>query len=132
MSVRRIMEGACIPASTPSAATPVHVATALFCTKTNMIAKKVSCMRLFLISLWFETNVFEIKLFSAGCEHVITSHTGDLFSPNWPNKYPSRKNCYWQITTAVGHRVKVVSGVEVIDKFRHFIYQLTAIHLISF
>ncbi|CAK8687745.1 unnamed protein product [Clavelina lepadiformis] len=44
----------------------------------------------------------------AGCEHILTSYVGELSSPNWPNRYPSRKECTWLITTTRGHRVKVV------------------------
>lgn len=30
-------------------------------------------------------------------------------SPNWPDKYPSRKECTWNISSTAGHRVKIVS-----------------------
>lgn len=45
----------------------------------------------------------------AECEHKIHSPTGTLSSPNWPDKYPSRKECTWDITATPGHRVKIVS-----------------------
>nr|CAB3264299.1 Tolloid protein [Phallusia mammillata] len=44
----------------------------------------------------------------AGCEHTITSHVGEITSPNYPNKYPGRKECTWHISTTAGHRVKLV------------------------
>nr|NP_001071840.1 Tolloid protein [Ciona intestinalis]BAE06735.1 Tolloid [Ciona intestinalis] len=44
----------------------------------------------------------------AGCEHDVTSYVGEITSPNWPNKYPSRKECTWHISTIAGHRVKLV------------------------
>ncbi|KAK2817229.1 hypothetical protein Q5P01_025420 [Channa striata] len=43
----------------------------------------------------------------AECEHKIHSPSGTLSSPNWPDKYPSRKECTWDITAKPGHRVKI-------------------------
>uniref|UniRef100_A0A7N6APJ2 Metalloendopeptidase n=1 Tax=Anabas testudineus TaxID=64144 RepID=A0A7N6APJ2_ANATE len=37
----------------------------------------------------------------------VHSHLGTLSSPNWPDKYPSRKECTWDITATPGHRVKI-------------------------
>uniref|UniRef100_A0A8C9TFN9 Metalloendopeptidase n=1 Tax=Scleropages formosus TaxID=113540 RepID=A0A8C9TFN9_SCLFO len=33
--------------------------------------------------------------------------SGTISSPNWPDKYPSRKECTWDITATPGHRVKI-------------------------
>ncbi|XP_077973315.1 bone morphogenetic protein 1-like [Styela clava] len=44
----------------------------------------------------------------AGCKHDIKTAVGEITSPNWPNKCPSRKECTWLIRTTPGHRVKVV------------------------
>jgi len=38
----------------------------------------------------------------------VTSVSGTITSPNWPDKYPSKKECTWAITTTPGHRVKLV------------------------
>ncbi|MBN3293694.1 TLL2 protein, partial [Polypterus senegalus] len=46
--------------------------------------------------------------FFSGCEHKVTSAEGVLSSPNWPDKYPSRKECTWEISSTAGHRVKIV------------------------
>ncbi|XP_036871674.2 tolloid-like protein 2 [Manis javanica] len=43
----------------------------------------------------------------AGCVHKISSAEGTLASPNWPDKYPSRRECTWNIFTTAGHRVKL-------------------------
>ncbi|KAI1887747.1 hypothetical protein AGOR_G00193540 [Albula goreensis] len=43
----------------------------------------------------------------AECEHKIHSSSGTISSPNWPDKYPSRKECTWDITATPGHRVKI-------------------------
>ncbi|XP_041119113.1 dorsal-ventral patterning tolloid-like protein 1 isoform X2 [Polyodon spathula] len=43
----------------------------------------------------------------AECEHSVHSPSGVITSPNWPDKYPSRKECTWAVTATPGHRVKV-------------------------
>uniref|UniRef100_A0A8C2FCN4 Metalloendopeptidase n=1 Tax=Cyprinus carpio TaxID=7962 RepID=A0A8C2FCN4_CYPCA len=43
----------------------------------------------------------------AECEHKIHSTSGTISSPNWPDKYPSRKECTWDISATPGHRVKI-------------------------
>lgn len=51
-------------------------------------------------------------LSQAGCEHKLSSAEGMMSSPNWPDKYPSRKECIWNISATPGHRVKVVSNQQ--------------------
>ncbi|XP_019741112.1 bone morphogenetic protein 1a [Hippocampus comes] len=43
----------------------------------------------------------------AGCDHTVTSVSGTITSPNWPDKYPSKKACTWALTTTPGHRIKI-------------------------
>ncbi|MGH0167823.1 UNVERIFIED_CONTAM: hypothetical protein FKN15_053442 [Acipenser sinensis] len=43
----------------------------------------------------------------AGCDHKVTSFFGVITSPNWPDKYPSKKECTWAITSTPGHRIKI-------------------------
>ncbi|NXC49902.1 BMP1 protein, partial [Penelope pileata] len=43
----------------------------------------------------------------AGCDHRVTSVVGTISSPNWPDAYPSKKECTWAITATAGHRVKL-------------------------
>lgn len=38
----------------------------------------------------------------------MTSTSGTITSPNWPDKYPSKKECTWAISSTPGHRVKLV------------------------
>lgn len=45
---------------------------------------------------------------TAGCDHKVTSTSGTLTSPNWPDRYPSKKECTWAISSTPGHRVKLV------------------------
>ncbi|XP_031467828.1 bone morphogenetic protein 1-like, partial [Phasianus colchicus] len=51
-------------------------------------------------------NMHDCK--EAGCEHNVTAARGAIRSPNWPSRYPSRKECEWSIATAAGHRVRLV------------------------
>ncbi|NXW91663.1 BMP1 protein, partial [Alopecoenas beccarii] len=48
-----------------------------------------------------------LALPAAGCDHKVTSTSGTITSPNWPDKYPSKKECTWAISTTPGHRVKL-------------------------
>lgn len=47
-------------------------------------------------------------LLTAGCDHTVNSVSGTITSPNWPDKYPSKKACTWALTTTPGHRIKIV------------------------
>ncbi|NXR44999.1 BMP1 protein, partial [Hippolais icterina] len=51
----------------------------------------------------------------AGCDHKVTSVSGTITSPNWPDKYPSKKECTWAISTTPGHRIKLVMGFSELD-----------------
>ncbi|MBN3300558.1 bone morphogenetic protein 1a [Amia ocellicauda] len=42
----------------------------------------------------------------AGCDHKVTTVSGTITSPNWPDKYPSKKACSWAISITPGHRIK--------------------------
>uniref|UniRef100_A0A8C8JYL1 Metalloendopeptidase n=1 Tax=Oncorhynchus tshawytscha TaxID=74940 RepID=A0A8C8JYL1_ONCTS len=44
----------------------------------------------------------------AGCDHVVSIVLGTITSPNWPDKYPSKKACTWALSTTPGHRIKIV------------------------
>ncbi|XP_063066835.1 bone morphogenetic protein 1-like isoform X2 [Engraulis encrasicolus] len=43
----------------------------------------------------------------AGCDLTLNSVSGTITTPNWPDKYPSKKACTWTIATTPGHRVKL-------------------------
>uniref|UniRef100_A0AAR2LKU6 Metalloendopeptidase n=1 Tax=Pygocentrus nattereri TaxID=42514 RepID=A0AAR2LKU6_PYGNA len=43
----------------------------------------------------------------AGCDHTVNSVSGTITSPNWPDKYPSKKACTWALSTTPGHRIKI-------------------------
>ncbi|XP_078731465.1 dorsal-ventral patterning tolloid-like protein 1 [Lampetra fluviatilis] len=50
-------------------------------------------------------NLHDCK--EAGCKQRVDSAEGIITSPNWPDRYPSRKECTWTITATPGHRVKL-------------------------
>lgn len=52
---------------------------------------------------------YVIVIGTAECEQKIHSPSGFITSPNWPDKYPSRKECTWELSATPGHRVKLVS-----------------------
>lgn len=43
-----------------------------------------------------------------GCKYEITNPFGEILSPNYPDYYPSRKDCVWHFVTTPGHRIKVL------------------------
>ncbi|XP_063314268.1 tolloid-like protein 1 isoform X2 [Pelobates fuscus] len=58
----------------------------------------------------------------AECEHRIHSPNGVITSPNWPDKYPSRKECTWEISATPGHRVKLTFGEFEIEQHQECAY----------
>uniref|UniRef100_A0A4W3GTR3 Metalloendopeptidase n=1 Tax=Callorhinchus milii TaxID=7868 RepID=A0A4W3GTR3_CALMI len=58
----------------------------------------------------------------AGCEHRIHSVEGIITSPNWPDKYPSRKECTWAISATPGHRVKLAFSVFEVEQHQECVY----------
>lgn len=42
-----------------------------------------------------------------GCKHEVRAPSGTVSSPNYPEYYPSRKDCVWQFTTTPGHRIRL-------------------------
>ncbi|XP_061840054.1 dorsal-ventral patterning tolloid-like protein 1 isoform X1 [Nerophis lumbriciformis] len=58
----------------------------------------------------------------AECEHKIHSPSGTLSSPNWPDKYPSRKECTWDITATPGHRVRIAFSEFEIEQHQECAY----------
>ncbi|XP_067127393.1 protein tolkin-like [Centruroides vittatus] len=42
------------------------------------------------------------------CTHQINSPIGEISSPNYPDFYPSKKECAWLFTATPGHRIKII------------------------
>ncbi|XP_042905263.1 bone morphogenetic protein 1 [Parasteatoda tepidariorum] len=51
-------------------------------------------------------NLHDCK--EGSCSHQMTTPYGEITSPNFPDSYPSRKDCTWLFTTTPGHRIKLV------------------------
>ena len=49
---------------------------------------------------------------SGGCKFAIDRPVGEVRSPNYPEYYPSRKDCVWRFSTLPGHRIKLVSHTQ--------------------
>uniref|UniRef100_A0A670J3I9 Tolloid like 1 n=1 Tax=Podarcis muralis TaxID=64176 RepID=A0A670J3I9_PODMU len=58
----------------------------------------------------------------AECEQKIHSPNGIITSPNWPDKYPSRKECTWEISATPGHRIKIVFNEFEIEQHQECAY----------
>lgn len=108
-SAPRTTAAASTSASTPSAATSASAAAASCCTTTSTTARKVG-LRPQKITPNPCAHPEPFTLPTAGCNHKVTSTSGTITSPNWPDKYPSKKECTWAISTTAGHRVKLVGA----------------------
>lgn len=42
-----------------------------------------------------------------GCKYEITTPNGQIFSPNYPEMYPAKKDCIWHFSTTPGHRIRL-------------------------
>nr|XP_021507855.1 tolloid-like protein 1 [Meriones unguiculatus] len=58
----------------------------------------------------------------AGCEQKIHSPSGLITSPNWPDKYPSRKACAWAISAIPGHRIKLAFNEFEVEQHQECAY----------
>ncbi|KAK6324375.1 hypothetical protein J4Q44_G00037170 [Coregonus suidteri] len=67
----------------------------------------------------------------AECEHKVHSPSGTLSSPNWPDKYPSRKECIWDITTTPGHRIRLSFNEFEIESSIRSVPMITWRHLMG-
>ncbi|XP_061782743.1 bone morphogenetic protein 1-like isoform X3 [Nerophis lumbriciformis] len=47
----------------------------------------------------------------AGCDHMINGVSGTISSPNWPEKYPSKKACTWLLSTTPDVRASSLGHV---------------------
>ncbi|XP_045532210.1 tolloid-like protein 1 [Pieris brassicae] len=63
-----------------------------------------------------------------GCKHDITHPHGTIFSPNYPDSYPSRKDCVWQFSTTPGHRIKLIFNVFELEPHQECTYDHVTIY----
>ncbi|XP_016893860.1 bone morphogenetic protein 1-like isoform X1 [Cynoglossus semilaevis] len=64
----------------------------------------------------------------AGCDHVISSVSGTISSPNWPDQYPSKKSCSWALSTTPGHRIKLVFNEIDMESHQECAYDHLEVH----
>ncbi|XP_042749428.1 bone morphogenetic protein 1-like, partial [Lagopus leucura] len=58
----------------------------------------------------------------------VTAALGAIRSPNWPSRYPSRKECEWSIGTAPGHRVQLTFSELDVEPHADCSYDHVAVH----
>ncbi|XP_055677103.1 tolloid-like protein 1 isoform X1 [Lutzomyia longipalpis] len=63
-----------------------------------------------------------------GCKHEITSPHGQIFSPNYPDYYPSKKDCVWHFTTTPGHRIRLIFNSFEVEPHQECAYDHIAIY----
>ncbi|XP_055525021.1 tolloid-like protein 1 [Wyeomyia smithii] len=63
-----------------------------------------------------------------GCKYEVTSPNGQIFSPNYPDYYPSKKDCIWHFTTTPGHRIRLVFNVFDIEPHQECAYDHIVIY----
>ncbi|XP_072881202.1 tolloid-like protein 2 isoform X1 [Hemitrygon akajei] len=64
----------------------------------------------------------------AGCRNSISSVEGVIASPNWPDKYPNRKECTWSISAPPGHRVKLAFSEFEIEQHQECVYDYLEVY----
>lgn len=63
-----------------------------------------------------------------GCKHEITAPRGTIMSPNYPDFYPSKKDCIWHFITTPGHRIKLAFDTFEIEAHQDCSYDHVAIY----
>ncbi|EAT34525.1 AAEL013239-PA [Aedes aegypti] len=63
-----------------------------------------------------------------GCKYEVSSPNGQIFSPNYPDYYPPKKDCIWHFTTTPGHRIRLVFNVFDIEPHQECAYDHIVIY----
>ncbi|EDS37225.1 ubiquitin-protein ligase [Culex quinquefasciatus] len=63
-----------------------------------------------------------------GCKYEVTTPNGQIFSPNYPDYYPPKKDCIWHFTTTPGHRIRLVFNVFDIEPHQECAYDHIVIY----
>ena len=71
------------------------------------VSKKSFLTYFLLLGYVLHENDHDCK--EGGCKHEVTSPSGELSSPHYPDYYPAKKDCIWIFTTTPGHRIKLVN-----------------------
>ncbi|GFY70401.1 tolloid-like protein 1 [Trichonephila inaurata madagascariensis] len=62
------------------------------------------------------------------CVHHVSSTDGVVSSPNFPDNYPSRKECTWKFETTPGHRIKLVFDSFELEPHQECAYDHVALY----
>ncbi|XP_054716859.1 tolloid-like protein 1 [Uloborus diversus] len=62
------------------------------------------------------------------CVHHISSTDGVVSSPNYPDNYPSRKECTWRFDATPGHRIKLVFDSFELEPHQECAYDHVALY----
>jgi tolkin protein len=62
-----------------------------------------------------------------GCKFEITTPTGTISSPNYPDFYPPQKDCIWHFTTTPGHRIRLIFNVFEVEPHQECTYDHIAL-----
>ncbi|XP_031835041.1 tolloid-like protein 1 tolkin [Nomia melanderi] len=63
-----------------------------------------------------------------GCKYEIVAPMGTITSPNYPDHYPSLKDCVWHFVTKPGHRIKLIFKVFEMESHQECAYDHIAIY----
>jgi hypothetical protein len=64
--------------------------------------------------------LFAVTFEEQECRFVLTSESGIIASPNYPNRYGSNENCLWNVSPASGLPIHIdISNFEVSFAFTH-------------
>ncbi|KAG5673535.1 hypothetical protein PVAND_003575 [Polypedilum vanderplanki] len=63
-----------------------------------------------------------------GCKFEITSPSGVISSPNYPDFYPAQKDCIWHFTTTPGHRIRLIFNIFEVEPHQECAYDHVAIY----
>ncbi|CAL1294951.1 unnamed protein product [Larinioides sclopetarius] len=66
--------------------------------------------------------------FVTACVHQVSSTDGVVSSPNFPDHYPSRKECTWKFETTPGHRIKLVFDSFELEPHQECAYDHVALY----
>nr|XP_046916877.1 tolloid-like protein 1 isoform X2 [Dermatophagoides farinae] len=62
------------------------------------------------------------------CSYQITSSNAEIVSPQYPEEYPSKKDCTWLFIATLGHRIKIVFEDFELEPQQECAYDFVAIY----
>lgn len=57
-----------------------------------------------------------------GCKYEVKAPKGEIFSPNYPDNYPPKKDCVWHFSTTPGHRIRLVFSLFDVEPHQECAY----------